>query len=74
MDSPVGEASLLTEVPVLGVSQDSLKDTAKALSLKSLVCISPPASSTLELAKEDRYVVGGFSLFFLPCLTSLLLP
>lgn len=64
LDSSVGEASLPTEIPLLGVSQDILKDTVKALSPpKGPVCISPPFSITLELAKEAMWWVG-FSLFF----------
>lgn len=59
----MGEASLPTEIPLLGVSQDILKYTVKALSPQRAVCISPPFSITLELAKEAMWWVG-FSLFF----------
>lgn len=38
-----------------------------------LVCISPPPPITLELAKEAMWWVG-FSLFFLPLLTSFSYP
>lgn len=69
----MGEASLPTEIPLLEVSQDILKDTVKALSRKGPVCVSPPFSITLELAKEAMWWVG-FSLFFLPCLAALFLP
>lgn len=40
LDSSVGEASLLTEIPLLGVSQDILKDAVKALSPKRALCVS----------------------------------
>lgn len=68
----MGEASLPTEIPLLGVSQEILKDTVKALSPQRAPCVSH-----LHSPSPLSWWVG-FSLFFsslahrpLPTLVSL---